>query len=203
MGLRNCNHDLVNLYAAYLSLIALANDYLGGIAKFNVRPYGIGLNIGAMPLIIMSSQHLSCIDKLRGFYRQLVLQWLDEAFSLGVDLNEHLRRKGRAGIRSDMDNLFNRGFVQIRREDFCPCLQELYKELGSQFAAVVSSLLDLILPGLPMARDVVELIIAAALEYCGSTIPFNDIMRAMIIILLIAALATIITSLLQERKGQE
>ena len=150
----------------------------------------------------MSFQH-PCIDVLRDFYSRLLRQWLDEAFSLGIDLNEHLRRKGRAGIRSDMDNLFNRGFVRIRREDFCSCLQELYKELGSQFAAVVSSLLDLILPGLPMARDVVELIIAAALEYCGSTIPSNDIMRAMIIILLIAALAAIITSLLQERKGQE
>ena len=139
---------------------------------------------------------------LRDFYSRLLRQWLDEAFSLGIDLNEHLRRKGRAGIRSDMDNLFNRGFVRIRREDFCSCLQELYRVLGSQFAAVVSNLLDLILPGLPMVRDVVELIIATALEYCGSAIPLNDIVRVAVIMLLMVALAAIITSLLQGRREQ-
>ena len=135
-----------------------------------------------------------CSDLLRNFYYPLASKWLNEAIGQGLDFNEHLRRKGKVGIRRDMDDLFNRGIIQ--KADFCQCIQELHNILGGQLATIILDILDPLIPTLTITKDVLEIIIAVTLEYCGFTTP-SDAIRWILTIFITAALTAALMLLLQ------
>lgn len=124
---------------------------------------------------------------LVSFYSNLINQWYSEAIQNGVDINTHLRNKGKNGILMDMKKMSN-----IKQSDFCQCFQQIYKMLNNQPSAAISAILGLVIPGLPIAKDILDIIVGSALDYCGFTSQGNKLALVGIIgLALVAALALI------------
>ncbi|MCW1294831.1 MAG: hypothetical protein QXP09_14155 [Saccharolobus sp.] len=89
----------------------------------------------------------------------------------------------------DMDTIINTKGIQ--KGYFCKCFKQIYNALNNQLD-VASTILGLVIPGLSIDEDVLKVIVAAALEYCGFTTQANELLESVVKGLIIAAIVSVL-----------
>ncbi|MCW1297585.1 MAG: hypothetical protein QW699_00195 [Metallosphaera sp.] len=146
----------------------------------------------------MSLQQNPCIKLLVGFYGSLVSRWRNDAILQGLEFNDYLRRKGKLGIKGDMDIIAAGN--GMKKTTFCQCFQQIYNMLNTQPVTAISDILGFIVPEFPIAEDVLKIIEVATLEYCGLTVQGNELIERLLIGLAIALGVTLISLAIAKSK---